>query len=197
MDIENEQFFHIKRKESLSNEWEVGNKFHWDSRKNHFIENIYSMDLRFPDTSSRVSYRKAYETLLKLPDVVKEKRLFSYFDFTNFALNKTSMMLREMALENYRRDFCPELPSRSRAIWVCKKDGVEYWKRALQTYNTVTLKLKLNGVMHVASEKSLYSDVLNVYQYMDQAKKYWAKNQSWSQDSEGVFDGEIEILEVI
>ncbi|WP_186755964.1 DUF2441 domain-containing protein [Echinicola salinicaeni] len=197
MKIENKEFFHLKRSATITKEWELGNKFHWNSRPNNFSKNIFSMDLRFPQVKDKVPYRTAYENLLKLPDSEKNKRLYSYFHFTNFALNKTSMMLREIVLENYRKENCPHLPSRHNAIWICQKEGVEYWKNALQTDNTVTYKIRLNGEMHVASEKSLYSDVQNVNQYLEQAELYWTPNQKWTIDAEGIFDGEIEILEKI
>jgi hypothetical protein len=194
MEINNKEFFHLKRTDTNSDYWEVGSKFHWNSRPNHFGMNLFSLDLNFPLDSGKVPYRKAYEKLLSLPDIEKNKRLFSYFQFTNFALNRTSMMLREVVFEEYRKENCPNLPSRRNSIWVCQENAINYWKNALQTYNPVAYKLRLNGEMHVASEESLYSDVQNVDQYFDQAKKYWTPNQPWTIDAEGIFDGEIEVL---
>ncbi|WP_312285910.1 DUF2441 domain-containing protein [Chryseobacterium gleum] len=196
MEVKDEIFYHIQKKGSYGNEWVIKNKFYWNSRPNKFIETLFGIDLRIPYQNKMVPYRQAYEKNFTGFIKSDNMELINFFNFSNFALNKNSMMLRELILENYRKDNFPELPSRYNSIWVCKEDNLDYWIKALQINDYNVFQLKLTGVMHISTEKSLYSDVLNVHQYQELAKKYWSQDQVWENDSEALFDGLIEIITI-
>jgi Protein of unknown function (DUF2441) len=196
MEVKEELFYHIQKKGIYGNEWTVENKFYWNSRPNKFIETLFGMDLRIPYQNKMVPYRQAYKKNFNGFIKRDNAELINFFNFANFALNRNSMMLRELILENYRKDNFPELPSRYNSIWVCKENNLDYWIKALQINDYNIFQLKLTGVMHISTEKSLYSDVLNVHQYQELAKKYWSQEQGWENDSEGLFDGLIEIISI-
>jgi hypothetical protein len=195
MELNKQVFYHIKKKNSCTNDWCVGNEFDWNSRANEFIKNLYEMDLRMPTDIGNISYRKAVEYLMSKDVDYRNQKLFNYYNFGNFALNKTSMILREVIIENHRKEYYPNLPSRANCIWVCEKTSIDYWVKSLQIQEYELFKLRLTGSSHQASEKNLISDVLNFCQYSNMAEEYWKQNQSCGLDSEIIFDGHIEILE--
>jgi len=197
MQITDEIFYHIKKDNYKIEEWEVNNEIDWTNRKSNFIETIFGLDLEMPFQGSKMSYRKANDELLKIPLPQRNNHLFEFYNFGNYALNKTSMMLRELILEEYRNEKCQHLPSRLNSIWLCHKDNIDYWIKALQIENYKIYKVKATGNAHIASESNLYSDVMNINQYRAMAEKYWKDNQDISIDTEIIFEGKIKVIERI
>ena len=197
MQIENEIFYHIKKDDLKIEEWEENNEIDWTNRKNNFIETIFGLDLNMPFQGTKMSYRKANEELYKIPEAQRNEHLFQFYNFGNYALNKTSMMLRELVLEEYRSKNCQHLPSRLNCIWLCKETNIEYWIKALQIQTYKIYKVQITGNAHIASESNLYSDVMNINQYREMAKQYWDETQTFSVDSEIIFEGKIKVLEKI
>ncbi len=107
------------------------------------------------------------------------------------------MILREVILENHRKEYYPNLPSRANCIWVCENTSIDFWIKSLQIKDFEIFKLRLTGASHRASEKNLISDVLNFCQYSKMAQEYWSPNQDSGLDSEIIFDGQIEVLEIL
>lgn len=196
MEIDNLELFHIAKQPSNYQPWAEGDEIDWGNRDNLFTRNLFSSDLRYPDpTHGPTSYRKAYESLLQKSLAEKNSQLFSYFDFSNYALNKTSMMLREIVLESYRKNHKPELPSRWNCIWLCSGEGVDYWVNALQISDYKVYRVQVSGACHVSLDEHLYSDILNVDQYFEMAQRYWKGQASISPDSEIIFNGKLTVLE--
>lgn len=197
MEVENENFYHIKKDDFKLEEWKVGNEIDWTNRKSNFIETVFGLDLEMPFQGSKMSYRKAHEEFLKIPLPQRNSHLFEFYDFGNYALNKTSMMLRELILEEYRIQKCPHLPSRMSSIWLCFQENIDYWIKALQVSTYAIYKVRVTGEAHIASERNLYSDVMNINQYRAMAVEYWKENQHISFDTEIIFEGKIRVLERI
>ena len=197
MKLNNRVYYHIKRANTPSEDWKVSNTFNWNSRKNNFVKEIFDVDLKMQFRGDKMSYRNANDRLLGLSSREKDNHLFDFYNFGSFALNKTSMMLREVIFENYRIENCQHLPSRHSSLWVCNQNSIDYWCKALQINSYDIYKVRLTGISHKASEKNLYSDVINVNQHLEMAKKYWSENQPDLLDTEIIFDGIIEVVEKI
>lgn len=196
MKITNETYYHIKIAQSPDEGWSVGNKLNWNkNRKNYFWELLNRIDIRMPFQNQLGTYRQANDIFNGMSASQKSEYAPSFKHFTDFALNKQSTMIRELVFENYRKLNYPSCPSRQSCVWFCTENSIAYWIKALQSPNFSIFKVKLNGEGHFGRDKDLYVDVFNISQYEAMAKEYWKPNQKIEEDTELIFNGEIEIID--
>ena len=84
-------------------------------------------------------------------------------------LQSYALVQREMILEMVREQFYKELPSRSKAIYLCKKEQLEYWK------NTIAVNPKFCEVFKVNASGTIFksNDSMSIMNTFIQAQKYW------------------------
>ncbi len=119
------------------------------------------------------------------------------------ALSESDFVIRELAVEEVRKEKFPNLPSRLKCMYLTdKKENVlsgvkEFHKKGFGT-QFQAVAVKLNGNVFFA--KSVYMPRLGLsYQrYRELAEKYWSQDQN-SDDKiqEVLFEGTAEIVEIL
>lgn len=114
-------------------------------------------------------------------------------------IKNTNIYKREMALENYRKDFCPHLPSRLNSIWVADSIQLDFWKNELHRDNCL-FKLSLTGNLFKSSDEFIPDDHLDAIESYQASEKYWNpvfSTQGEEERAEFLFQGKVKILEKI
>ncbi len=119
------------------------------------------------------------------------------------ALQNYDLFMREIALEEVRKEKFPELPSRFKCMYLseCKEDvfkNIEIManKKLNKTYQAVAVKL--NGQIFCARDFGLRRPGVSFNEYKQLAEKYWSQDQkSKTKAKEILFVGEAEIVEIL
>lgn len=110
------------------------------------------------------------------------------------------MGIRELALEEYRKDHYPHLPSRFSSLWVSNKKCLKYWNgifNSEKNYRRDLYELLLNGTLFKTSDEFLPDDGLSYKDVYNSAEKYWNPNFKEIYDPykiEYLFKGNVRIL---
>lgn len=119
-------------------------------------------------------------------------------------LEETSVAMREIKLEEYRKNFHPELPSRLHSIWFTDPNCLEFWEDDLHKNNckrNLTLyRLQVNGNVFKSRSFYLPRTYFTEKQMYDQAKFYWEPAMDPNMeyyDAEYLFQGKVKILEKV
>lgn len=101
--------------------------------------------------------------------------------------------IRETVFEQVRANEFPELPSRTRGIWLIPEDpeSIRYWWGALN--GSRILKVTAQGDFHEGHDQWLQSDTFSLAEWRDRARSYWKGEGAGQNDVEWVFVGEITI----
>lgn len=116
-------------------------------------------------------------------------------------LQSYALVQREMILEMVREQFYKELPSRSKAIYLCKKEQLEYWKNTIavnQKFYEV-FKVNASGTIFKSNDSLLPDDSMSIMNTFIQAQKYWDANFNniEEKETEYLFVGKIKVLEKV
>lgn len=107
--------------------------------------------------------------------------------------------LREMAMEEYRRDNCPDKPSRLHSLYACSEEGLSYWSKRIYDGVTDVLRIEVEDNPFVSNEKLLpdegldYSNkIINSYKYFNPKSKDLDPTSN-----EYLIQGKVRILEKV
>ena len=112
-----------------------------------------------------------------------------------------STLQRELVLEEVRKRFFPELPSRKNALYLCDHNQLEHWKDELtiKGKNIDLFKVEVTGNLFKSSDILLPDNGESINTMFEQAKKYWEADLTDISDekSEYLFSGKVKVLEKI
>ncbi len=201
MFVENKEMFHFNNSEKRKDIWTVGNQI--DITKN-YVSDFWNDGLYF---SSRVNvasggispFSEVINTYLK-----KEQDNETYIKMLQEAsrlLKCYSTLQRELVLEEVRKRFFPELPSRKNALYLCDHNKLEHWKDELtiKGKNIDLFKVEVTGNLFKSSDILLPDNGESINTMFEQAKKYWKADLTDISDekSEYLFSDKVKVLEKI
>ncbi len=107
-----------------------------------------------------------------------------------------SIYNREIVLERYRLEHCPELPSRLHSLWFCDSEGLDFWKTQLgENCKLQLFRVSLDGELFCSSDYWLPNRNLCVEQMYQEACLYWNPPYTEASDREYLFQGKVKVLE--
>lgn len=116
-------------------------------------------------------------------------------------LQSYALVQREMILEMVREQFYKELPSRSKAIYLCKKEQLEYWKNTIAVNQKFCEVFKVNASSTIfkSNDSLLPDNSMSTMNTFIQAQKYWDAdfNNIEEKETEYLFVGKIKVLEKV
>lgn len=121
------------------------------------------------------------------------------YQYASEIIKKVNIYNRENALEEYRKQHFPNLPSRLHSIWLTDDIGKDFWKKSLGE-NTISYKVLVSGNLFKSSHEFIPDDRLNVKEMYDSSEYYWNpifKNELEERHTEYLFQGKLKILEKI
>lgn len=117
-------------------------------------------------------------------------------------LAEADFVIRELAMENARKEIAPNAPSRLFAMFLTAEKenvikGVEnFYKKGFGTFFQA-VAVKLNGVIHIGY-KGIGRFGKSYQEYYDLAKQYWTQPQDKMDGADEIlFEGEAEIVEIL
>lgn len=201
MFVENKEMFHFNNSEKRKDIWTVGNQI--DITKN-YVSDFWNDGLYFSSrvnvTSGGISpFSEVINTYLK-----KEQDNETYIKMLQEAsrlLKCYSTLQRELVLEEVRKRFFPELPSRKNALYLCDHNKLEHWKDELtiKGKNIDLFKVEVTGNLFKSSDILLPDNGESINTMFEQAKKYWKADLTDISDekSEYLFSDKVKVLEKI
>lgn len=114
-------------------------------------------------------------------------------------INSYAINTREMAMEEYRKNNCNELPSRLHSLFACSKDGVEFWMPRIISAPTDIYRIEVYDEPFVSNEYLLPHESLTYGEKIKASYKYFHPKEK---DLNGVTDeylvqGKVKILEKV
>lgn len=119
------------------------------------------------------------------------------------SLDTYDVILRDLALEEIRKNFYPAYPSRLHSMYLVetKEQAVNYFneKATIKDNSYQLVAVKLKGIIFRAGIKEcLVSRCGQSYSYyLEKAKEYWSQNCPKNQAVEVLFEGQAEIVEIL
>ncbi|MCR5787864.1 MAG: DUF2441 domain-containing protein [Bacilli bacterium] len=207
MQVNSRKMYHFNSPKSHQEIWTIDNEFIVDDNYNaSLVDKALKHDYRIkikdetPALSSvlRYNYKTDFEN-------VSIKHMKMFLEDSMRMLHEANIALRELALEEFRRKYHPELPSRYSSIWVCNKAGLKYWEK---TFNSDVkdedkrdlFKLDLTGTLFKTSDEFLPEFGQSYKSIYETADKYWEPNFKDKHDekkAEYLFKGKVRVLEKV
>lgn len=176
--------------------YKVGDKYTFGEADNGQAYHIYNTV--YQDENHKPLHVVGFNNLKK--SIFKNKKLL--IDLSQ-AISKYDFALRELALEDVRREQFPQLPSRMKCMFLTddKKECLDNLpKFAKVGYGSFyqAVAVKASGTVFYARDFVVARAGLSINQYKEQAVKYWSQDQnSTTKAKEILFVGEAEIVEIL
>jgi len=174
--IQDEEFYHVQRNKFYNPYplWEEGKTYFCGKEKNPYIKVFDEFSANNQQTQEALTG----------------------------AVEHYQNIIREIAFEEVRKEFFPNLPSRQRCLWVIpnEEESIDYWWQQLQSEaEQRLLKLKLTGKIHEVSQSYIKLNYGSLDYHRYQAFKYWNGNKVKNaiNDKEVLFEGFAEVIEVV
>ena len=107
--------------------------------------------------------------------------------------------LREMAMEEYRKNNCPEIPSRLHSLFACSEEGIGFWNEKIYDNDTQIFKIEVDEEPFVSNEQLLPIEGLSYGDKIDASYSYFhpRKKDLDPETNEYLVQGKVKILERI
>jgi hypothetical protein len=119
------------------------------------------------------------------------------FAFLQFAASEMGMFLREMILEELRRETYSFAPSRRTCMWLIDEKCIGFWQNWFGKAKHKLYKVSCSGNAHKGSSKYLDSDSMTYDEYRRNAEAYWTSLDCDDDDHEYIFVGKVKIIEEV
>lgn len=107
------------------------------------------------------------------------------------------MLVRELIMEEVRKDVAPNAPSRQSCLWVLETvDQAKYWQQRLGGTSRIA-RLQLYGVVHHADASLLLGDSEPLSVTYERAHAYWRGEMSENPESEALFRGKATVIDTV
>ena len=129
----------------------------------------------------------------------EQEELFNILeDAKKIALDE-GINLREMAMEEYRKNNCDNLPSRLHSLFACTEEGVNFWMNHIRDNSSDIYRIDVYDEPFVSNEVLLPSEKLSYGDKIDASYKYFHPTKK---DLNGVTDeylvqGKVKIIEKV
>ena len=153
----------------------------------------------FDENNHSGVYKRVMEKLPIVEQIYKNPQ-----NYTGELEHHTMVALRELALEEVRKQKFPNYPSRMAALYVSEQlEDAKNWcdlfvKLNRPTYSIV--KLKINGNKFIGDANNCFKATSNKDDNLKNAQRYWLnlENESGANRiNEILVDGEIEVVEIV
>lgn len=191
MQVENQIFYQIAKNRNYC----VGDKLHFGKEDNGQVR---IFDFSFAHDGQALhnyAFNDAKKGIFK-----NKERIKSYA----IALNEYDFLLRELALEETRKEKFPSAPSRFKCMYLFddKDKMLEafnfYKKQPKNQYLVQAIAVKATGEAFYCKDVSLGRSGKSYNEHKQAAIEYWSQDQNSSAETKEVlFVGDVEVIEII
>ena len=189
-----ENLYHIHRKNCKDELWKVGNEFEVGLENNIFFDFSLNFNSLILINNQKYPFFAVYDYYKEQRDIENQIKLLNTSkDF----INEYQLLIRELGMEEIRKNFYPHLPSRQKCIWLCRKNQINYWKKFISGELEI-FEIEIFDIPFKSRNSliSLPSDSYNTI--LDKAQLYWSeKNYIDNEDDEYLYVGKLKIISKI
>ncbi|MGH8280467.1 MAG: DUF2441 domain-containing protein [Gammaproteobacteria bacterium] len=208
MRIEGERFYHVHKHNSPK--WAVGASFTFGEEPNDSWRafEVARRGITNPETNEvfsvdRVAFRVLH-TYRRHGKKDAQLRFYHYDPVMTLAETLDSLflatrMVRELVLENVRRQMYPDLPSRSSCIWLIPEDerALRFWLDNMRGGHKKVFRVQASGELHRAPQQPVMGDTISLTEWRRRALDYWNGVDAESFDDELTLRGEVRVVEEV
>ena len=189
-----ENLYHIHRKNCKDELWKVGNEFEVGLENNIFFDFSLNFNSLILINNQKYPFFAVYDYYKEQRDIENQINLLNTSkDF----INEYQLLIRELGMEEIRKNFYPHLPSRQKCIWLCRKNQINYWKKFISGKLEI-FEIEIFDIPFKSRNSliSLPSDSYNTI--LDKAQLYWSEiNYIDNEDDEYLYVGKLKIISKI
>lgn len=187
--VSGDEFFHVTRILTYNNNppLEIGQQFEVGNIHNPFF-GFYENEIKYTvsDPSGQIKVKA-----IKFLSLVKDGKINCP------TLPKTAheiaehyiMLVRELIMEEVRKEVAPDAPSRKSCLWVVENiDQARHWVGRLGG-NSRIARLSMDGTIHRADANLMLGDSEPLSRTYANAHSYWQGEMSDSPEPEVIFSG--------
>lgn len=195
--VKNKLFYHIHRHNAYSPLWVPGNQIDFTIKRPNEFSSFYSKANFILNFRGENHYPNSLVQKITQPGVIPNgQEIVPVLDFFGTVINESALYLREIVFEEVRLQYFSNLPSRKNCIWVFEEDAIDYWSRTLG--GGQLLRLELTGVIHIADQRHLVSEILPEDIIRQNAFNYWTGTDGQNKcEQEILFEGIVKILDEV
>ena len=113
-------------------------------------------------------------------------------------IKEYQLLVRELAYEEIRKQYFPNLPSRNNCIWLCREEQLNYWLNNFKKSDVDIYELMLAHEPFKTRDSLLPMPFESYSEMKCKAKKYWEYNSDeLFFDDEYLYEGKFKILSII
>ena len=107
--------------------------------------------------------------------------------------------LREMAMEEYRKNNCPKVPSRLHSLYACSEEGIDFWLSQIRDNSIEVFKIEVLDTPFLSNEVLLPYEGLSYGEKIEASYQYFhpKKKDLDPLTNEYLIQGKVKILERI
>jgi len=201
--VKNKEFYHIQI-DNCPYKWDIGQTLFLGGNPNNYAQDFHDAGFVYKSKSGKtmkiLQYLENFENLIngKPNSDIELKAVRESILVLKSFVEFTIRVHRENLFEEIRLSFFPNLPSRKRGIWLIpyNEDALAYWKTRIEKGRI--FKVRATGKVHNSSEKFLLIELYESFNHLrNMAFLYWAGVEEESIMDEIIFEGFIEVLELI
>lgn len=161
------------------------------------ILNNLCMQNGMPPFNDRISLGEIIEMILRIESTDKE--LLSVLMDAKDIIFAESINMREMAMEEYRKENCINLPSRLHSLYACSEEGLDFWVSRIFDTDVDIYRIEVYDEPFLSNEQLLPSESLPYGEKIKQSYKYFhPKNKDLIPvTNEYLIQGKVKILEKV
>lgn len=199
VEVQEKEFWHLHRLGFFDEFWQKGQSLTVDEK---FLSNFY----RNYESSGEVLHNKYgnYDIDEIIGNIVRCQKLtnmgYEVYHAFDSIIHTFYVFRREKALEEGRKIFNPEAPSRLHAIYLSDRESINYWQAIVDESRLYLVKA--TGFVFESSD-IYFADILDSYEeQVEKSEAYWRpKKLTLDMPREYLFQGKLDIagtsLEII
>ncbi len=198
MQVVNKKMYHLIKENRFSDLWQVGHVI--DNTCDDFINERTKVNFDYttiePFDNEYLSFYQIIDYYLEnKPDDTTIEILLEHAQKHIHLLQINQM---ELALEEVRRKYYPNIVSRKQAIWVCSDKQLKYWNNGLPGKRDL-FEVMITGDMFKTSAALLPKLGLSYNETLEQAHEYWNPDISKCEEEtiEYLVKGKIKVLKKV
>ena len=203
MEVKDKVMYHYHKLGIYDNIWKEGNELIVDNTFNSYYGRIIkNFNTAVKCNNGSVSLEMIIEKFLKEIGIENiDLKTIEYLLKDSLAIiTNTNIFNRELMLEDFRKDFFINLPSRLHSIWLTDDKSLGFWKEKLGSSKKLVLyKVSLTGKIFKSSDAFIPDNNLTVKEMYEASSAYW--NPVFNEDdlckAEYLFQGKVKVLEKI
>ena len=115
----------------------------------------------------------------------------------NNILKEYQMLIRELGMEEIRKKVFPQLPSRQKCIWLCRKEQIGYWNPKISD-KTEIFKVEIFDRPFKTRDSLIPLPCDSYSEILKKSKEYWlGTDNTLNEDDEYLYVGKVKIIDKI